>query len=623
MSDIIRLLPDSVANQIAAGEVIQRPASVIKELVENAVDAGAKHVDVLVEEAGRTSIQVIDDGKGMSETDARLAFERHATSKIQKADDLFSLRTMGFRGEALPSIVAVAQVMLRTRTPDQELGTCLQIEGSQVVSQEVVACPVGSNFLVQNLFFNVPVRRKFLKSNQTELNNIVQEFERMALVNPSISFTFSNNGTLVTSLPATTLLQRIVGVFGKKLATQLLDVKVDTMLCKVTGFVGKPESSRKKGVHQFLFVNGRYMRHPYFHRAVQEAFSGLIPETEQVPYFLYFDVEPANIDVNIHPTKTEIKFENEQAIWQIIVAGIKESLGKYNAVPVIEFDTEGQPADIPVYNPAASTQSAFRVPDVKANPDYNPFSSTTSSYRTQMPDFLKMPDEVGMEDEMPDIPNKVGKDDDVPEMGTESHEGLLYADTTLRDMEKSTEHYQFRGQYIITSIQSGLLLVDQHRAHVRILYNRYREQMKDRQAPSQRLLFPELIQLPSSDAVVLSEMEDDLRCLGFELTSLGRGAFSLQGAPAGIDGLEPVRLVMDMVASVRELGRSAKEDMQHRVALTLARGAAIPTGQMLTLKEMAVLLDDLFATDSPNFSPDGKKILAVLPQENIDKLFRS
>ena len=647
MSDIIRLLPDSVANQIAAGEVIQRPASVIKELVENAVDAGARHIDVLVEEAGRTSVQVIDDGKGMSETDARLAFERHATSKIQKADDLFSLRTMGFRGEALPSIVAVAQVTLRTRTPDQELGTCLQIEGSRVLSQEVVACPVGSNFLVQNLFFNVPVRRKFLKSNQTELNNIVQEFERMALVNPSVSFTFSNNGTLVSSLPATTLLQRIVAVFGKRLSTQLLDVKVDTMLCRLKGFVGKPESSRKKGVHQFFFVNGRYMRHPYFHRAVQEAFSGLVPETEQVPYFLYFEVDPANIDVNIHPTKTEIKFENEQAIWQIIVAGIKESLGKYNAVPMIEFDTEGLPADIPVYNPAASSQVTLKAPDVEANPDYNPFatsstSSGTETRRTRMPDFLTMPgeeegEEMPPEDSVPAVELHVpapamGEEVPVPAPAPEEElaldnddtgERMLYADATLRDMEKSTEHYQFRGQYVLTSIQSGLLIVDQHRAHVRILYNRYREQMGHQVAPSQGLLFPELIQLPSSDALVLSEMEDDLRHLGFDLTSLGQGSYSLLGVPAGIDGLDPVKLVTDMVTSVREMGKPAREDMQHRVALTMARGAAIPAGQALSGREMSALLDDLFATDNPNFAPDGKKILAVLPLENIDKLFRS
>lgn len=624
MADIIRLLPDSVANQIAAGEVIQRPASVIKELVENAIDAGATHVDVLIEEAGRTSIQVIDNGKGMSETDARLAFERHATSKIRKADDLFSLRTMGFRGEALPSIVAVAQVTLRTRTEDNELGTSLQIDGSKIVSQEVIACPVGSNFLVQNLFFNVPARRKFLKSNQTELNNITQELERMTLVNPSVSFTFSNNGSLVYSLPASNLLQRIVGIFGKKMSSQLLSVDVDTTLCRLTGFVGKPETSRKKGVHQFLFVNGRFMRHAYFHRAVLEAFSGLIPESEQVPYFLYFDVDPSNIDVNIHPTKTEIKFENEQAIWQIVVAGVKESLGKYNAVPVIEFDTEGQPTDIPVYNPAVKGPHVS-VPSVRVNPEYDPFSSDQKTYRNSMPDFLQSPSDSLFDQQRHNSQHELISVDSlmfVNNTKTPSSDSL-YSEKTLQEMEKSTEHYQFRGQYIITSIQSGLLLVDQHRAHTRVLYNRFREQMRNQVSPSQGLLFPELIQLPSSDAVVLNDMLPDLHSLGFELTSLGGGAFSLQGVPVGIDGLNPVNLVTDMVASVCESGKTAQEELQHRMALTLSKTAAIPTGQLLSSKEMNSLLDDLFVTDNPNYTPDGKKITAILPFENIEKLFKS
>ncbi|MBQ2186053.1 MAG: DNA mismatch repair endonuclease MutL, partial [Bacteroidaceae bacterium] len=359
--DIIHLLPDSVANQIAAGEVIQRPASVIKELMENAVDAGAMNVDVLVVDAGRTSIQVIDDGKGMSETDARLAFERHATSKILKADDLFSLHTMGFRGEALPSIAAVAQVRLLTRTIDHELGTELSIEGSRVVSQEPCSCPVGANFEVRNLFFNVPARRKFLKSNQTELNNIIQEFERIVLVNPSVSFTLSHNGVLVTKLPASSLRQRITNVFGKRINEQLLSVDVETSLVHLYGYVGKPDSARKKTSYQYLFVNGRYMRHPYFHKAVMEAYEQLIPAGDQIPYFLYFQVNPACIDVNIHPTKTEIKFENEAAIWQIVIAAIREALGRFNAVPTIDFDVEGRP-EIPAFDrqPAFSGTSAPR-----------------------------------------------------------------------------------------------------------------------------------------------------------------------------------------------------------------------------------------------------------------------
>ena len=339
MSDIIRLLPDSVANQIAAGEVIQRPASVIKELVENAIDAGAQHVDVLVVDAGKTSIQVIDDGKGMSETDARLSFERHATSKIREAADLFALHTMGFRGEALASIAAVAQVELRTRMEGEELGTMLTISGSKVEGQEAVSCPKGSSFSVKNLFFNVPARRKFLKSNQTELSNILTEFERIVLVNPEVSFTLHHNGAELFNLPALQLRQRIMGVFGKKINQELLSLDVDTTMVRVSGFVGKPETARKKGARQYFFVNGRYMRHPYFHKAIMDAYEQLVPVGEQVSYFIYFEVDPANIDVNIHPTKTEIKFENEQAIWQILAAAVKETLGKFNAVPSIDFAT--------------------------------------------------------------------------------------------------------------------------------------------------------------------------------------------------------------------------------------------------------------------------------------------
>lgn len=632
-ADIISVLPDTVANQIAAGEVIQRPASVIKELVENAIDAGATHVDVLVEEAGRTSIQVIDDGKGMTETDARMSFERHATSKIRRADDLFSLQTMGFRGEALPSIAAVAQVNLRTRTAEQELGTSIQIEGGKIISQEVVACPVGSNFLVQNLFFNVPARRKFLKSNQTELNNIVQEFERMALVNPSVSFTFSNNGTLVNSLTSGSVLQRIVGVFGKKLSGQLLNVNVDTTLCRMTGFVGKPESSRKKGAYQYFFVNGRYMRHLFFHRAVQEAFAGLVPESEQVPYFLYFEVDPATIDVNIHPTKTEIKFENELAIKQLIIAGIKECLGRYNAVPVMEFDTVDCPSEIPVYNPIENV-THVQMPDVTANPTFNPFDvgssgRKASSAQVKAPTTSRFVPDFLLSDTTPDFPSAI--DMELPSVGTTVETPFTTAgadenvenDELLSEMEKSSEHFQFQGRFILTSVRSGLMIVDQHRAHVRVLYNRYREQMKGQAVPSQGMLFPELIQLPTSDAVLLDEMEDDFRTLGFDITSLGGGSFSLQGVPPGIDGLNPVTLITEMVASVRESSRALHEDLQHRMALTLARNASIPSGQVLSPSEMSTLLDDLFATPTPNYTPDGKLVLSILPTENITKLFKS
>ena len=374
MSDIIHLLPDSVANQIAAGEVIQRPASVVKELVENAIDAEAGEIHVLVTDAGKTCIQVIDDGKGMSETDARLSFERHATSKIREAADLFALRTMGFRGEALASIAAVAEVELKTRPAGEELGTRLLIAGSKVESQEAVSCPKGSNFSIKNLFFNIPARRKFLKANSTELSNILAEFERIALVHPKVAFYLYSNDTELFNLPVMPLRQRIMAIFGKKMNQQLLSVDVNTTMIKISGFVAKPETSRKKGARQYFFVNGRYMRHPYFHKAVMDAYEQLIPAGEQISYFIYLEVDPANIDVNIHPTKTEIKFENEQAIWQILSAAVKESLGKFSAIPTIDFDTEDMP-DIPAFEQTRPIEP----PKVHYNADFNPFKTSSSS----------------------------------------------------------------------------------------------------------------------------------------------------------------------------------------------------------------------------------------------------
>jgi len=613
MPDIIHLLPDSVANQIAAGEVIQRPASVIKELVENAVDAGAKHVDVLVVDAGKTSIQVIDDGKGMTETDARLAFERHATSKIRKASDLFTLSTMGFRGEALPSIAAVAQVTLKTHSEDSDLGTVLTIEGGKVTSQEVDACPVGCNFIVQNLFYNVPARRKFLKSNQTELSNIVQEFERIALVNPHIHFTFTHNGILVMSLPAESQRQRIATVFGKRTGDQLLGVDVDTTICHLNGYVGKPDCAKKKGAHQYFFVNGRYMRHPYFHKAVQESFDGLIQPAEQVPYFLYFEVDPSTIDVNIHPTKTEIKFENETAIWQIIVAAIREALGRYNAVPTLEFDTEGSPTSIPVYNESANISSSVRIPQVETNPAYNPFSGLSKA-RTVPVNWEKL---------YGDLPRTSAYDQQSAKTEPSNVQPSLYAeDTEFGELERSAQHYQYRGQYIITTVRSGLMVIDQHRAHMRVLYDRYKEEMAGKPGVSQGLLFPEMVQISISDVPLLEEVQDELRALGFDITSLGGGSFSIQGVPSGIDGLAPQQLLTDMIDTLRESGQGIEDELQHRIALTLARNAAIPSGQVLSQVEMENLVASLFLSVSPNFSPDGKTIITVLEHENIEKMFR-
>lgn len=611
MSDIIQLLPDSVANQIAAGEVIQRPASVIKELVENSVDAGAKNIDVAVVDAGRTSIQVIDDGKGMSETDARLAFERHATSKIRQAEDLFNLHTNGFRGEALASIAAVAQVVLKSRQEGEEVGTQLSISGSRFEGQEACSSSVGSVFSVNNLFYNVPARRKFLKSNSTELNNILTAFERIVLVNPQIAFTLHSNNTELFNLKAGNLRQRIIDVFGKRINQDLLPVNVETTMCKISGFVGKPEAARKKGAHQFFFVNGRYMKHPYFNKAVMTAYDRLVPQGEQVPYFLYFDVNPNDIDVNIHPTKTEIKFENEQAIWQILMAAVKESIGMFNDVPSIDFDTEDKP-DIPVYNP--DVVSSASAPKISLNPHYNPFKSSPSSGK---PTVVKPVDEQweqlyeGLNNQ-----DSVEKEADIFE--SESETEINTSQSILA--EKSPAHYQYKGKYVMTAVKSGLMIIDQHRAHVRVLYERYLEQIQQQTSHSQKVLFPEVLQFPVSDEVILEKLLPEMSKMGFELDNLGGGSYAVNAIPTGLDGVNPLHLVQDMVFSAKEKGVKALDEVHQSLALTLARNAAIPQGQVLSNEEMETLVNDLFACSNVNYTPDGKNVLCILKQQEIEHL---
>ena len=601
MSDVIQLLPDSVANQIAAGEVIQRPASVIKELVENAVDAGAKTIRVLVVDAGRTSIQVIDDGCGMSETDARLAFERHATSKIRQADDLFALHTMGFRGEALPSIAAVAFVELSTRVSSEDIGMHLTLQGSHVVSQEPTACPVGCNFKVENLFFNVPARRKFLKTNATELNNILSAFERIVLVYPEINFVLYSNGQELMNLKAGSLRQRISDVFGKKSCQDLLPVEVDTAICRITGFVGKPESARKKGVHNYFFVNGRFMRHPYFHKAISNAFERLVPEGTQVPYFIYFDVAPADIDVNIHPTKTEIKFENEQSIWQILQAAVKDAIGKFCEVPSIDFDTEGRP-DIPVFDPQ---RDAVELPRVKYNSDYNPFADGGQSAKSKvLPDWQQLYKAAA---------------------GPSYTEDFLFAPVQEPEnetliSEKSPVHYQYKGRYIMTAVKSGLMIIDQQRADIRIRFERFMEQFRQKTATTQRILFPVVFDFPLSDSVLVDRYIPDLQKMGFDMSSLGGGSYVVNGIPSGLEGLDPERLIRQVVADALEKGGGNTDNIHETLALSMARHAAIPLGQVLSNEEMEQVVDELFACSNVNYTPDGRKILHILPQQDIEQL---
>ncbi len=601
MSDIIQLLPDSVANQIAAGEVIQRPASVIKELVENAVDAGAKSIQVLITDAGRTAMQVIDDGKGMSETDARLSFERHATSKIKNASDLFALRTMGFRGEALASIAAVAQIELKTRQPMEEVGTHLSISGSRFMGQEPCSCPVGSNFLVENLFYNVPARRKFLKSNSTELTNIVVAFERIALVYPDIAFTLYSNGTEMLNLKAGGLRQRIADVFGKKMDQDLIPVEVETTMCKIKGFVGKPEASRKKGAQQFFFVNGRYMKHPYFNKAVMASFERLVPVGEQVPYFIYFTVNPEDIDVNIHPTKTEIKFENEQAIWQILAAAVKESIGVFNDVPSIDFDVQGQP-DIPVFD---HTSKAAVAPKVEYNPHYNPFKESA-------PVLMSRPVQ-NWEELYENLQPEPAQDE-----GDIFSSSMVTNDNIIE--EKSPVHYQYKGKYIMTAVKSGLMIIDQYRAHVRILYEKYLRQLEQKKGDPQKVLFPEVIQLAADEAVVLETVINEMGDMGFELNTLGGNSFAVNAIPSGLEGINVERLIHDMLATAKEKGAGVKESVNHKLALSLARHAAVPQGQVLSNQEMESIVNELFACENVNYTPDGKNVLCILKQQEIEHL---
>ena len=600
MPDIIHLLPDSVANQIAAGEVIQRPASVVKELVENSIDAKATRIDVLITDAGKTCIQIVDNGCGMSETDARLAFERHATSKISKASDLFCLHTMGFRGEALPSIAAVSQVELRTKMSEEKLGVCLSIEGSKVVDQQPVACDVGANFMVKNLFFNIPARRRFLKSNQTEFNNIVAEFEKIVLAHPEVRFSLVNNDSVVYDLPSGTYLQRIADVFGKRMNQQLLHIEVDTSIVRIKGFVGTPESSRKKGAKQFFFVNGRYMRHPYFGRAVMLAYDRLIPPDEQVPYFVYFDIDPSRIDVNIHPTKAEIKFEDEQEVFQILMASVKEAVGKFDVAPQLDFGSSATPDEIPVYDPR---KKSVEQPSITLEGGYNPFENSAPPRNSAARNWQKLFDGISSH-------NEVSQEDIIPDV-VEPKNPVL---------GRSLEHFQYKQRYIMTSVHSGLMVIDQHRAHVRILYERFLKNLSERKCAGERLIFPETVKLTPVESSALAASAGEIIAAGFDISDLGDGSFAINALPAGTETLNATELLKDVLAETD--GKTGiKEEIDKHIALVLARHAAISVGSELGDKEMGGMIDELFATSSPKYTPDGKLVVAIIPQEKIEGLF--
>lgn len=622
MADIIQLLPDSVANQIAAGEVIQRPASVVKELVENAVDAKADTITVNIKDAGRTLIQVIDNGSGMSDTDARLAFERHATSKIKTANDLFAIHTMGFRGEALASIAAISHVEVKTRMSENELGTHLIIEGSKVQSQEPTSCATGTNFAVKNLFYNVPARRKFLKSNTTEFNHIINEFQRIVLTNPDIEFKLYHNDSEVHILPKTNIRQRIVTVFGKRINQNLITIESNTSIISIKGFIGKPEYARKKSGEQYFFINNRYMRSAYFNKAIMNAYDQILPPDTVPSYFLYFEADPSTIDVNIHPTKTEIKFEDQQAIWQILHAAVKQSLGKNNIVPSLDFDQE-QGFDIPVL----SKDTDVKTPQIDIDPTFNPFEQSKASQGVRS--IGSNPKSSAMSLEKENLANwnqlysgfeneKNQHDDSNSDFSFISTEN---AQTSISGSGLSEKYFQYKNKYILTPVKSGLMVVDQKRAHERILFEKFLNNLTSESIPTQKTLYPKTIELDTKDHSLIMEINPDLKMLGFDIDDFGGNSIVVNGMPADSSNQEPEQILDKFLNELLQGEINFKKEVKEKIAKALAKASAISSNHILTPEEMREMIDVLFACQNPNHSPFGKLIVSIIQTDEIEKRF--
>ncbi len=614
MSDIIQLLPDSVANQIAAGEVIQRPASVVKELVENALDAGATEITIHIKDAGKTLIQITDNGCGMSPTDARMAFERHATSKISSANDLFCIRTMGFRGEALASIAAIADVELRTKKMEDEVGTSIHIIGSEVKTQEPVGCANGTSFMIKNLFFNVPARRKFLKANTTELKHIIWEIQRVALPNPGIRFSLYHNETLLYDLPKVNYRKRIIDLFGKSLNQSLVTVDEETSLVKIFGFAGQPKFARKTVGEQFFFVNGRYMRHPYFHKAIMQAYQQFLPPETFPSYFLFLETDPAEIDINVHPTKTEIKFENEREIWQIIHAAVRESLGKHNVVPSIDFDQSGN-IDIPVPQKRGEN---VPFPEIQIDPEYNPFNSGRVTHSNAGNVKSEKANLNHWEDLYQGAQLKLKSEE------ISGSERKVESDWMLNTSEQyaGKKTLQLKQKYILTPVKSGLMVIDQKRAHERILFERFMEIIKSDSVASQQQLFPQTIELNPADAAILKGILDDLSSLGFDIREFGKDTFIINGTPGVLDVSSPELIVERLLEEYKNSPVDAHKRAKEQIATSLAKVSSVDYGAELKQEEIDQLIDQLFACATPNFTPDGKKVLTIIPTSEIEKGFQ-
>jgi DNA mismatch repair protein MutL len=600
MPDIIKLLPDSVANQIAAGEVIQRPASAVKELMENAVDAGATEIKVAVKDAGKTLVQIIDNGCGMSETDARLAFERHATSKITCADDLFSISTKGFRGEALASIAAVAMVELKTARCGDTQGTFIRIAGSTVESQESCSHTTGTVISVKNLFYNVPARRKFLKADSTEFRHIINEFQKIALSHPEIKLQLFHNDAEQYNLPAANFKQRIVNLFGRAVEPNLVSLTAETSLVTLSGFIGKPEHARKTAGEQFFLVNNRYMRHSYFHKAVTEAYSNILSPGMIPSYFISITTDPASIDVNIHPTKTEIKFEDEKAIWQIIHASVRESLGRFNISPSIDFQGRGFNIDIPVMSRSSSMPDP---PAIKTDSSFNPFRNE-------------------------EYPRNPTTDEKISARRWDKHaESLFFGDESQQESRReefdiSRNFFNVKNRYIMTPVKSGVMIIDQKRAHERILFEELLQTLGSPEKPAQKTIFPVTVELSAGDMSLIDEIIDDLNTTGFEVSVLAPGTLSLTAHPGGVDPQTIPELIDTLIAEYRKSLNNPSANQKEKLATALARASAIPYGRHLSATEMEELFDRLFACKTPNYSPTGKKVIVIMPVEDIEKRFR-
>ncbi|QIJ88032.1 DNA mismatch repair protein MutL [Mesoflavibacter sp. HG96] len=622
MADIIQLLPDHVANQIAAGEVVQRPASVVKELLENAIDAEATTIKLIVKDAGKTLIQVIDNGKGMSATDARLSFERHATSKIRNAEDLFQLNTKGFRGEALASIAAIAHVELKTKQEDDELGTCIEIEGSEVKSQDLVVTPKGTSLAVKNLFFNIPARRNFLKSNAVELRHVIDEFHRVALAHPSITFSMFHNGSETFNLPESNYRQRIVNVFGVKTNEKLVPVEEATEVLTISGFVGKPEFAKKSRNEQFFFVNNRFIKSAYLNHAINSAFEGLLKDGAQPSYFLNLTVNPQTIDINIHPTKTEIKFDDEHTLYAILRSAVKHSLGQFNIAPVLDFERDAN-LDTP-YNYQQKS-----APSVEVDSSFNPFkdevvtskSSSSGSSFSGSPSFKK---DRGTSWES----LYVGLESKGNQSASNFSEVTFESEpetASIFDNENEVEHkqttYQLNNKFIISTIKSGMLVIDQHRAHQRVLYEEYLQNITVKEGVSQQLLFPLELHFSKQEIQLIQQLQEDLEATGFVFTHVKDEIVVITGVPVNVPESEVSIILEQLISDVENEVPDTHFSAADLLAKSMAKSLAIKTGQTLTNTEQEHLVNRLFACKEPSVSPTNKTTFITMTVDELEKKF--